>query len=232
MLKNILILFGLIFLIITFPLLIPIIINYILIEIFYLPTIDIKTWISFFGSYSGGIITGFITLYVLYMTLKKNSELQFITLRKSRELHDEKTRLSIMPYLVFESILFNEEEKSEYKVDFDRNFIFGNKNYKNQLSKHEILIKIKNIGLGNIVDLKINTNKTKLNKRKSQNSHTSNIYTINAKNIQTSINVLPKNEEKICKIVIKNYKKTKIMVILFLWFLSFRTLLVIFIIKK
>ncbi|TDX43652.1 hypothetical protein C7954_11533 [Halanaerobium congolense] len=193
-----LILILLIFLMFVFPFSLPFIINNLILDFPYLTSFEAENWMSFFGSYSGGIITGFITLYVLYMTLKKNTELQ-----------DEKNRLSIIPYLVFESILFSEIEEEKHKIDFNKNFVLGNQDLKRMLTKNKILIKVKNIGLGNIVDLKIKRNFAKFNGHKLKLDSNSELYSTNEKTIQTSVNVLKQEEEKIYKIIISNYAETK-----------------------
>lgn len=50
---------------------VPIVINYICLSTVPSPVIgDGVTWLSFFGSYLGGVITALITLYILYKTMK------------------------------------------------------------------------------------------------------------------------------------------------------------------
>lgn len=63
---------------------IPVVINFICQTITPIKAIgDSTVWISFFGSYFGGIITSLITLFVLFTTMRKDEE------KKEYEIHHE-----------------------------------------------------------------------------------------------------------------------------------------------
>ncbi|KUO72330.1 MAG: hypothetical protein APF81_21750 [Desulfosporosinus sp. BRH_c37] len=131
----------------------PIIVSILVsIHIFDIPTSN--DWIGFYAALLGGLLSGTLTFFSMYMSMDGVRE-QIAQQRRSNELlecqlYDEKLkveesqRLSVRPYI------------NEYLGDLNHvikysAIIFENYSYENEL-EDELTLKIKNIGLGPLIE--------------------------------------------------------------------------------
>lgn len=88
--------------------LLPLILDWLIIGNHFPSNLSNNEWVTFLGSYCGGVIGGCITLFVLYKTLEDNKKSLQKTLADNKknllETFKENERLAVAPYLIFEHI--------------------------------------------------------------------------------------------------------------------------------
>ncbi|KHD16016.1 hypothetical protein AWN73_09840 [Clostridium butyricum] len=123
------VIFGLILIIL------PLLINWTILDNKFPSNADNNAWIGFFGSYIGASIGAVITLSGV-----------IITINFTRKESKEDRRLSIAPYLKYNML----EQTLQQKHDLDIFYCVDNEN-----TKINTTILIKNIGLGPLINIKI-----------------------------------------------------------------------------
>lgn len=105
-----------------------------------------ESWVSFFGSYLGSIISGFITLIVFIETLNyyRNKD------RMDNLIREDQNRLSIIPYIQARQVIKN-------KGDLFFNIYIGKIRNKESYVECISYFEIENIGLGTVTNLEFNS---------------------------------------------------------------------------
>ncbi|NSB34019.1 hypothetical protein [Clostridium saccharoperbutylacetonicum] len=128
----------------------------------YPSNIENKDWAGFLGSYTGSLLGGIVTLVGIWVTIKfqrqqtdKDRVFQSEESEKDREFQrqqaNEDRRLAIAPYLIF-----NVDEVGKFDCDnYDMLFFFD---IDDDECTHQFdsVMKIKNIGAGPCLNIKIN----------------------------------------------------------------------------
>ncbi|RJE87679.1 hypothetical protein D3P07_15335 [Paenibacillus sp. 1011MAR3C5] len=103
------------------------------------------SWVSFFGSYLGGIIGGLITLYVFKKTIDNQSEIE----KRLRSEQEELRKLSIRPY--FTARIVHSIDHNEYV--FETAYLPLTEEIF-EAAEDISFIKLENVGMGNAVGIK------------------------------------------------------------------------------
>lgn len=114
-------------------------------------------WIGFYGAIIGGLLSGLLTFYSMYFSLsgvreqigeqKEANNLLKTQLSNDIERHKEEQRLNVRPYI-------NEYAGNDGSVIYCNAHLFEGDNYEYDYADN-IIIRLKNIGTGPIISLKI-----------------------------------------------------------------------------
>ncbi|KQY90926.1 hypothetical protein ASD24_24315 [Paenibacillus sp. Root52] len=102
-----------------------------------------EAWVSFFGSYLGGIIGGIITLYVFKKTIENQAQTQSDLLKHQEEIR----KLSMKPYFTAKTVKsFNNDDPP-----FNINYYVYDVEQLSSIKSLYTLIRIENVGMGNAI---------------------------------------------------------------------------------
>ncbi len=130
--------------------LLPLILDWLIIGNHFPSNLSNNEWVTFLGSYCGGVIGGCITLFVLYKTLEDNKKSLQKTLEDNKknllETFKENERLAVAPYLIVEHI------SGMPKPETPRLHLNNSSNNSGSVKR---LINIVNVGKGPAIQVKI-----------------------------------------------------------------------------
>lgn len=102
-----------------------------------------EAWVSFFGSYLGGIIGGIITLYVFKKTIENQENTQAKLLKQQEEIR----KLSIQPYLTAKTTKSsNNNDDTPFNIFYQ---VYGID--RSSIESLNTLIRLENVGMGNAI---------------------------------------------------------------------------------
>ena len=149
--------------------LIAVILFPIVLKLFLIPNVcitDLSTdgWAGFLGGYIGGMAT----LFAVFLTIDHNNKIFQKQKDNEKKKEEEKTRLSIMPYIQSSYNYFGEnDEMSDHDILLlldEENIRYSFNNHDKMLLKQKnsdycfLKYKIRNVGAGGAIEMKISIN--------------------------------------------------------------------------
>ncbi|MBB6218159.1 hypothetical protein HNQ80_004299 [Anaerosolibacter carboniphilus] len=118
-------------------LIMPLIVNILMLFSTPLAKGNIDAWISFYGSYLGGVIGGIATIFGIYLTLKYSKEKDI----------DDKRRLTL-PYISI--IEYNSRANAKNEITYEAIYIEA---LSSMTENEGCYVTLKNIGFGSAIDI-------------------------------------------------------------------------------